>query len=143
MNLSNLKKVIVLSGCPDSGKTTILKELCRQVDSSSHMTAKNPNEQEGSNGDQRYASTYKGQKIAIVTAGDNADLIFKAFLYAEKVKASILVMALSIHSKGYKTAEESFDVIVRNFNLAPDMSTKTTQNSHMDQKVAKTLLGKI
>ena len=34
MNLSNLKKVIVLSGCPDSGKTTILKELCRQVDSS-------------------------------------------------------------------------------------------------------------
>ena len=143
MNLSNIKKLIVLSGCPNSGKSTILKKLCKQVDSSPHMTAKDPKEQEVANVDWRYAVTFKRRKLAIVTGGDDADAIFKAFMYAEEVRATILVMALSIHSRGYRTSEEAFDLIVRHFNLTPDRSTKTKLNSHNDQKVASILFKKI
>ena len=85
MNLSKLKKLIVLSGCPDSGKSTILKELCKIVDSSPLMTAKDPKEQEVANVDQRYAATFKGRKLAIVTGGDDADAIVKAFILNSSV----------------------------------------------------------
>lgn len=40
MNLLNLKSIIVLSGCPDSGKTAILNEVCNRISSSQKMTAR-------------------------------------------------------------------------------------------------------
>lgn len=64
-------------------------------------------------------------------------------MYADKVQATILVMALSIHSRGYRTSEKAFDLVVSSFNLTPDKSTKTQQNSHMDLKVANALYKKI
>ena len=118
MVLTKLKKVIVLSGRPNSGKTAILNDLCDKVLASKLMTAHNPAEQElGRNktGDQRFTAQYRGNKLAICTAGDTADHIFKSFLYAEKWNAEVLVLALSIppRTSSYKTAVEAFNAIVR------------------------------
>ena len=133
MVLTKLKQIIVLSGRPNSGKTAILNALCDKVLVSKFMTAHNPAEQESGRsrtGDQRFTAQYHGNKLAICTAGDTADHIFKSFLYAEKWNVEVLVLALSIppRSSSYKTAEEAFKAIVRLHRLSSlvDQSDVTT-----------------
>ena len=137
MNLSNLKSIIVLSGCPDSGKTAILNEVCNRISSSQKMTAFNPNEQEHSRtslGDQRFAAIYNGRKVAVCTAGDDATCVFKAFLYAEKVCADAVVMALSVHKYGYKTAEVAFNEIVASQRLRSIVDRTVSTTKHKQPK---------
>ena len=96
------------------------------------MTAHNPAEQEHGRkrtGDQRFTAQYHGNKLAICTAGDTADHIFKSFLYAEKWNVEVLVLALSIPPRlsSYKTAAVAFDEIVQHHRLIPivDQSVMT------------------
>ena len=130
MNLTTLKSIIVLNGHANSGKTAILNALCCKLSNMVNVSI-NQNELEPSRtngGDQRFAVVYKARKIAICTAGDDANCVIKAFKYAEKVGAEVLVMALSIHLRGYKTAELVFDEIITYYQLSSivDKTISTT-----------------
>lgn len=123
MNLQNLRKIIVLQGRPNTGKTSILKDVCRVLRQSPQVINYNPADTEHSrtqNGDQRFFITHTGNKrIAVVTAGDDANCIMKGFLYAERKAATIFVIALSNHIRGYKTAEKLFSEIESQYQLTP------------------------
>lgn len=152
MNLTRLSSVIVLRGKPNSGKTAILNSLCDAIINSPAVQV-NPKEQEPSRtnkGDQRASAVYKHRKVAICTAGDDANCIVKAFRYAEKVNAEVLVMALSIHKKGYKTAELAFEGIVAHKQLTKlvDDSIETTYappkpKNYVDNVKVQALLSKV
>lgn len=128
MNLTNLKSIVVLNGRPNSGKTAILTALCNKMANSPYMTKCNPNEQvypRKKYGDQRFAAVYRNKKVAVCTAGDDANCILKAFLYAEKVAAEVLVVALSIKRAYYRLAEVAFDEIVAKYKLTAIVDNKT------------------
>ena len=154
MNLGNLNKIIVLQGRPNTGKTTILNEVCRQLRQSPLVSNFNQADIEPSrtsNGDQRFLITYTGNKvIAVVTAGDDADCIMKGFLYAEVKRANVLVCALSNQARGYRTAERIFKEIESWHKLSPliDSSQKTRfrQNApvgYADQTIVANIINKI
>ena len=131
MNLTNIKSIVVLNGRPNSGKTAILTALCDKIANSPLMTAYNPKEQVHSRkkyGDLRYAAVYRNRKIAVCTAGDDANCILKAFLYAEKVTAEVLVVALSIKKSRYRLAEVAFNEIISKYRLTSIVDSATSTN---------------
>ena len=154
MKLQSIQKIIVLQGSPNTGKTSILNEVCRRLRASPYVSNFNPADVEPSrtqNGDQRFFITHvTTKKIAVVTAGDDANCIMKGFLYAEKKSATILVMALSNHTRGYKTAEQLFAEVETWYRLTPiiDRSCRTSfmPNAHVgyvDQNLVRQILNKI
>ena len=154
MNLGNLNKIIVLNGKPNTGKTSILNEVCRQLQQSPFVSNFNQDDVEPSrtsNGDQRFLITYTGNKvIAVATAGDDANCILKGFLYAEKKAANILVIALSNHVRGYRTAERVFGEIESWYKLSPlidrTQQTQFRQNvpaGYIDQTIVTNIINKI
>jgi len=154
MNLQNLNKIIVLEGRPNTGKTSILNEVCRQLQQSPQVSNFNPADVEPSrtqNGDQRFLITYTGNKtIAVATAGDDANCIMKGFLYAVRKTANVLVIALSKHVRGYQTAEKLFDEIEIAYQLTPmiDRSQRTqfvpnAPVGYVDQTIVTNIYNKI
>jgi len=157
MNLQSVQKIIVLQGNPNTGKTSILNEVCRQLQRSPLVSNFNPADVEPSrtqNGDQRFFITHTqnavNKKIAVITAGDDANCIMKGFLYAEKKAATILVMALSNHSRGYKTAERLFDEIESAYQLNSmidrSQRTQVVPNApvgYVDQAIVRAICNKI
>ncbi len=157
MNLQNLQKIIVLQGRPNTGKTSILNEVCHRLQQSQHVRRFNPNDVEHSrtqNGDQRFLITHVvnnvNKVISVVTSGDDANCIMKGFLYAEKKNATILVMALSNHSRGYKTAEKLFSEIESQYKLTPiidrTLYTQFVPNApvgYLDQTIVANVITKI
>ena len=154
MNLQNLRKIIVLQGRPNTGKTSILRDVCCVLRQSPQVINYNPADTEHSrmqNGDQRFFITHAGNKrIAVVTSGDDANCIMKGFLYAEKKAASILVIALSNHVRGYKTAERLFDEIEIAYQLTSmvdrTQQTQFKQNApvgYVDKTIVMNIIAKI
>ena len=157
MNLQSIQKIIVLQGKPNTGKTSILNAVCSQLHQSPCVINFNTADVEPSrmqNGDQRFLITHRinatNKKIAVVTAGDDANCIMKGFLYAEKKGATILVMALSNHTRGYKTAERFFYEIESAYQLTPiiDRSQRTQfkRNApvgYVDQTIVTNICNKI
>ena len=147
----------MLQGKPNTGKTSILNEVCRQLQQSPRVSNFNPTDVEPSrtqNGDQRFFITHTvnaaNKKIAVVTSGDDANCILKGFLYAEKKTATILVMALSNHTRGYKTAERLFDEIESTYQLKPmvdrSLRTQFVPNApvgYVDQTIVTHICNKI
>ena len=106
------------------------------------------------NGDQRFFITHTlnaaNKKIAVITAGDDANCIMKGFLYAEKKAATILVMALSNHIRGYKTAERLFAEIESAYQLTAmiDRSQRTqfvpnAPVGYVDQAIVRAICNRI
>ena len=157
MNLQNLQKIIVLQGQPNTGKTSILNEVCRILEQSQYTRNFNPKDVEHArtqNGDQRFLVTHVvnnvNKVIAVVTAGDDANCIMKGFLYAEKKTATILVTALSNHKRGYKTAEKLFSEIEAQYTLTPiidrTLRTQFVPNApvgYIDQAIVANVIAKI
>lgn len=110
LHLDRLRHVCKVVGLPDDGKSTILKNLIKDlyndpdvkyIDSASRI------ERVMSVNDTKAVFEYKGVRIAIFTAGDNTSLIVNAFRYACSVDAEILVLAVRTHMEGkIETAAE-------------------------------------
>lgn len=97
-----MKKIIVLYGAKDKGKTTTLKKLIEEMrkDSSFSGEILEPyliNLKD----DKKITCTYKNKRIAITTGGDSNDIINENLEFFERYKCDILVTAASAGSGAF------------------------------------------
>lgn len=110
LHIEKIRHVYKVVGLPDDGKSTILKNLIKDLGSDpdvKYIDSASRIERVMSVNDTRAVFEYKGIRIAICTAGDNTGLIVNAFRYAYSVDAEILVLAVRTHKEGkIETAAE-------------------------------------
>lgn len=123
MNLSNLKKLIVLEGVGNSGKTTTLNEIYKQLKKTFPQNAPIVDDAFKSNDHLLVMRGKAGRLTALHTAGDDANRVVRSFGTAERQKCEVLVLAVSI-PVGQSTiplAKIAFDEIVSANALQPQM----------------------
>lgn len=118
-----MKKVLVLKGYRDDGKTSTLKELIRQVNelypNTWCMRGKYSAEKydvktlvDGVKyGDRSAVFKINGVVVVIHTAGDNPSAISRTFTIAAKYRAQIVVMALKVNDGEKSRAQIAFEEI--------------------------------
>ena len=115
MNLSNLKRLIVLEGFGNSGKTTTLNQVYNKLKHSFPQNRPLIDETFKSNDHLLVMRGKSGRLTAIHTAGDSANSVVKSFGIAEKQQCEVLVMAVSIPVKPstIPLAKIAFEEIVK------------------------------
>lgn len=139
MNLSNLKKLIVLEGVGNSGKTTTLNMIYHQLKSSFPQNALIVDDAFKPKDHLLVMRGKAGQLTALHTAGDDANRIVRSFGTAESQKCEILVMAVSIpmRQSTIPLAKIAFNEIVNANALQPQMhyTQRLGQQNAMQQMV--------
>ena len=122
-----IKKVVLLKGHGDCGKTTILKDVVRQLHEmypnawalnrryNAHKFDITLVSEDRKSGD--YVAVYRinGIVVLIYTGGDNPSIVVNTFVMAAKYKAQVVVSALKVRDEGEsKTrAQLAYDMIER------------------------------
>lgn len=128
MQLTNLKRLIVLKGFSNSGKTTTLNAVYNKLKATfpqnTPIVDKVFKSNNGSPDDHLLVMRGNaGRLTAIHTAGDDANRVVRSFGIAEQRNCEVLVMAVSIPKRQstIHLAEIAFDEIVRANALQPNM----------------------
>lgn len=136
MQLTNLKRLIVLKGVKNSGKTTTLNDVYNTLKvtfpQNTPIVDKVFKSNNGSPDDHLLVMRGRaGRLTAIHTAGDDANLIVRSFRAAERYGCEVLVMAVSVpvRQSTIPLAEIAFDEIVRANALQPNMYYTQRQGS--------------
>ena len=152
MNLNRLKRVIVVEGLSNSGKTAILNDV------SSRLKALYPQttpllDIHYKCGDSYLVMRARGNRLtAVCTPGDDANWIVKSFSLAEQFQCEVLVCAVSNKSAtktGFpistkETARIAFDEIVAWNQLAPiSFSTQKVRPKKPRGYVDKSIVAKV
>ena len=124
MNLTNLKRLIVLEGDSNSGKTTTLNDVYNKLKTAFPQSTPlyEKTFKSGSLKDHLLVMTGKaGRLTAIHTSGDDANRVVRSFAVAEKFKCEVLVMAVTKpkRTSTLPIAEIAFDEIVQANALQP------------------------
>lgn len=98
MTLTRPPKVVIsIVGDSDTGKSRLLREFAQKLkwdDTKKVISGRNcGNWRTKTEGDIRVSGCYQGVRIAIMSGGDDADTIIRAFIYAEIWKCDILIVA--------------------------------------------------
>ncbi len=120
VNLTKLKRLIVVEGVPNSGKTTLLLDVCLKLGQaySTPIVSKSVNPK----GDCHFVIKARaGRLTAVCTPGDDANWIVKSFALAERYGCEVLVCAKNVPVRPNTTpmAQIAFDEIVSNNHLSP------------------------
>lgn len=143
MKLSNLKRLIILKGDSNSGKTTTLNDvydtLKAKFPQNTPIVDKVFKSNKGSPDDHLLVMKGKaGRLTAIHTAGDDANRVVRSFGIAEHFNCEVLVMAVSVpvRQSTIPLAEIAFDEIVRANALQPNMHQTQRQGAgNLNQRV--------
>ncbi len=128
MNLVNLKRLIVVEGVSNSGKTTILNEVSAQLKQRYPNRTPLLDNLVNKCGDRYLVMHAKGNRLtAVCTPGDDANWIVRSFSLAEQYHCEVLVCAVSNKSTRRRnvvitpkeTARIAFDEIVACNKLSP------------------------
>ena len=128
MNLIKLKQVVVVEGVSNSGKTTLLLDVCSKLKRAYSATPPIVDMHVNSKGDRHLVMNAKaGRLTAVCTPGDDANWIVKSFALAEKYGCEVLVCAKNVPARPCTTpmARIAFDEIVANNQLSPVTFTTT------------------
>lgn len=129
MNLSSLKRLIVVEGKTSSGKTAILMDVCRKLKAANPTSIPKYEERVGNDDCRLVMVGAGGRMTAVSTAGDDANCIMKSFILAELHQCEVLVMAVSepAQSQTYPLAKTTFQEVVTANSLKPIVfrTTKT------------------
>lgn len=152
-----VRSTIVVRGYGDDGKTTLLKEVIKQLyqlfpDSFRSRKSYDPSQFDLTKvsaavkaGDRWAIFEIKGIKILIFTGGDNAGVIRDTFARAVKVNAQIVVSALKISEEGtgQSRAQQAYELIRTRASFETifvDIRGKKLRSVHATKKVAEKVL---
>lgn len=152
MNLSCLKRLIVVEGVSNSGKTAILNYVSSQL--KAFYPKRTPLlDVHYKCGDGYLVMRAKGNRLtAVCTAGDDANWIVKSFSLAEQFHCEVLICAVSNKSatktglpiSTKETARIAFDEIVARHQLAPiSFSTQKARPKKPKGYVDKSIAAKV
>ena len=100
MNLTNLKRLVVVEGLSSSGKTTLLLDVCSKLKQKYSATLPIVDMQVNSKGDRHLVIKAKaGRLTAVCTPGDDANWIVRSFALAEKYGCEVLVCAKNVPAR--------------------------------------------
>lgn len=127
MNLINLKRLIVVEGDPNTGKSSILNAVCAQLINAYPQNTPSLDITFTSRLERYLVMTAKGGRLtAVCTPGDDANWVVNSFHLADQYKCEVLVCALSDCKRRNPrltatrpTAKLAFDEIVSNHRLRP------------------------
>lgn len=143
LDLSSLKKIVVLQGESNSGKTAILRCLQETLrpgqTSTCHQLAQAHNDYRWR--DRIMTLSHNGKAFVIQTAGDDANCIVNGFVEVQKQNAEELAIAVSVSPNGCTQPEYTFSEIVAGHGLVgivhcfhtQKQVTPPSQDGYVDQ----------
>lgn len=141
MQLAHLKRLIVLEGVSNSGKTTTLNEVYNMLTTTFPQNPHIVDEARNPDDHLLVMRGRAGRLTALHTAGDDANLIVRSFRAAECHGCEGLVMAVStpVRSSTIPLAKIAFEEIVKANALRPQMHYTQGRGSAnaLSQKVSR------
>ena len=150
LDLSSLKKIVVLQGEGNTGKTAILRCLQETLISGQTSTCSQLPQPHNNfrRRDRVKTLHYNGKTIAIQTAGDDANCIVNGFIEVQKQNAEELVIAVSVSPKVGTPPEYTSSEIVNGHGLGGIVYSFHTQrqvpppsqSGYVDQGLLKQII---
>lgn len=156
LTLTRLPKVVIsIVGNGDTGKSRLLREFAQKLawdDPKSVVYGlKCADWRTKKENDFRVGGLFHGVKVAIMTGGDDADTIIRAFIYAQKWESDILVVATrpALSPNGISISWVAIEAVTAAYSIkwiridkreATD-ADRVSASGELERKLADTIVG--